>query len=69
MQPWEGARLLQVIETNLLRRGDGTEADPVRKVTQYWSTDGVLLAERDEKDSFIFQNCKWTGPTTWPMTP
>lgn len=42
------ARLIQVIETRLTRRGSGkSEEDPVRLVTQYWSVDGELLAERD----------------------
>ena len=40
--------LMQVIRTNLLKRGKGTDKDPVRKITQYWSVDGNLLAE--EKD-------------------
>ncbi len=41
-------RLIQVIETTILRRGSGKDAyDPIRIVTQYWSTDGVLLAEVD----------------------
>lgn len=41
-------RMLQVIETDLERRGDGTKDDPIRRVVQYWSTDGQLLAERDD---------------------
>lgn len=40
------AKLISVIETDLLRLGDGKE-DPIRRVTQYWSTDGVLLAQSD----------------------
>lgn len=28
-------------------RGRGIDNDPVRTVTQYWATDGVLLAESD----------------------
>lgn len=41
-------RLIQVIETTLLRRGEGkTLADPIRVVTQYWSPDGKLLVEVD----------------------
>ncbi len=28
-------------------RGQGTEKDPIRVVTQYWSSDGELLAEKD----------------------
>jgi hypothetical protein len=40
------ARLIQVIETDLTIRGNGKD-DPYRTVTQYWSTDGELLAEVD----------------------
>ena len=40
------AKLIQVIKTEE-KRGEGKEDDPVRLVTQYWSTDGTLLAERD----------------------
>lgn len=40
--------LIQVIRTTLTRRGEGKdESDPVRIITQYWSTDGELLAEVD----------------------
>ena len=36
--------LMQVIRTRLLRRGEGREkTDPVRIITQYWSTEGELL--------------------------
>jgi len=41
------ARTITVIETNLEKKGAGTEEDPVRRITQYWSTDGRLLAEVD----------------------
>ncbi len=41
------ARVIQVIVTELERRGMGTEKDPVRRVRQYWSLDGKLLAEVD----------------------
>lgn len=40
------ARLIEVIETTLTRRGNGKD-DPIRVVTQYWSKDGRLLAEND----------------------
>jgi hypothetical protein len=40
------ARVIQVIETSLMRRGDGKEI-PIRIITQYWSLDGKLLAEVD----------------------
>jgi len=42
-----GARVLQVIETDIERRGSGVAPDPVRCVRQYWTFDGVLLAEVD----------------------
>lgn len=38
--------VMQVIKTTLLRRGNGKET-PIRAVTQYWSMQGDLLAERD----------------------
>ena len=40
------AKLIQVIETYELR-GKGTEDDIIRKVKQFWSTDGILLMEYD----------------------
>jgi hypothetical protein len=40
-------RLMQVIETTLDKRGTGRPDDPVRTITQYWTTDGHLLAEID----------------------
>ena len=42
------ARLIQVIETDFETRGAGTSDDPVRRIVQYWTVDGKLLAERDE---------------------
>ena len=41
-----GARVIQVIETTALK-GLGTEKDPAREVTQYWSLDGKCLATFD----------------------
>ena len=41
------ARVIRVIETNLDKRGNGTEEDPYRRVTQYYTLDGRLLFERD----------------------
>ena len=44
----DSARVIQVIVTNLTRRGSGkTPEDTVRVITQYWSFDGALLAEVD----------------------
>jgi len=40
------AKMIEVIETTLLRRGNGKEI-PVRVITQYWAKDGTLLAEYD----------------------
>lgn len=42
--------LIQVIRTRLITRGKGTDDDPYRAVTQYWSTDGQLLAEAPDWD-------------------
>lgn len=44
-------RVIQVIETTLLRRGRGTPEDPLRIITQYWSLDGELLWEKDPQFS------------------
>lgn len=42
------ARVIQVIETTIERRGAGDHArSPIRIITQYWSLDGNLLAEVD----------------------
>lgn len=41
------ARIIEVIETQLYTRGKGTEDNPFRSITQYWSKDGNLLAEVD----------------------
>ncbi len=42
------AKVIQVIETTLMRRGSDKDAnDPIRIIRQYWSLDGKLLAEVD----------------------
>ena len=41
------ARVIQVIETSLDLRGKGVDGDPIRRITQYWTLDGKLLAEVD----------------------
>ena len=39
---------IRVICTNLLTRGEGRDKnDPIRRITQYWTMDGYLLAEID----------------------
>jgi len=40
------AKVVQVIETEITR-GEGVTFDRCRKVMQYWSLDGQLLAEVD----------------------
>lgn len=40
-------RVVQVIETSLQLTGEGTEASPTRRLTQYYSLEGELLAEVD----------------------
>lgn len=42
----KAARVIQVIETVTLA-GDGTNANPVYEVHQYWSLDGKLLAKSE----------------------
>src|ERR1700679_26571 len=39
--------VLQVIRTTNLTRGTGVTNNPIRRITQYWSLDGELLAEND----------------------
>ena len=41
------AEVIQVIRTYLTTRGKGVDGDPIRRITQYWTTDGQLLAEVD----------------------
>ena len=46
--PWDTARVIQVIETTIARRGEGKDAsNPVRVITQYWTLDGRLIVEAD----------------------
>lgn len=40
------AKVIQVIQT-VTYVGSGTEEDPNRYITQYWSMDGKLLATND----------------------
>lgn len=42
----DSAEVIQVIQTKSLR-GEGTQQDLCRIVTQYWDFDGNLLAEMD----------------------
>ncbi|MCK5127949.1 MAG: carboxypeptidase [candidate division Zixibacteria bacterium] len=40
-------QVIQLIRTNLLLRGAGKPGDPYRRVEQFWSDDGFLIAEND----------------------
>jgi len=58
-------RVIHVIETELELRGDGTPESPFRRVRQYWTFDGVLLAEVDPHDVRAAQSdacCRITLP-------
>jgi hypothetical protein len=46
----EPIRTTKVIEVVLVEfvKGAGTEQDPIRLVRQYWTKDGLLIAERDQ---------------------
>ena len=43
--------MIQVIETKV-KRGIGTEKDPVREVSQYWGIKGDFLTESDAENCF-----------------
>ncbi len=43
----KSVRVAQVIITNNVVAGDGTKGNPIRLITQVWSMDGDLIAERD----------------------
>lgn len=53
------AKLIQVIETDDLR-GNGTEGKPYRRVKQFFSTEGELLAEVDEWEMSELRKAKET---------
>jgi hypothetical protein len=50
-------RVIQVIETTLLRRGRGVEGSPIRVIRQYWSLEGALLWQVDPCEG----ECACTG--------
>ena len=51
-EPCQTVRVIQVIETTLKKKGSGKTDDPIRLLRQYYTLDGILLAEVDpyEKD-------------------
>jgi hypothetical protein len=57
------AKLIEVIETVSLR-GNGSKSEPIREVTQYWSKDGQLLAEKDTITSDCFDHFGGVTVTT-----
>lgn len=65
-EPCKQVELLQVIRTTLLRNGSGkTSDDPVRRVIQYWSLDGELLATVDDLGP---THCNGIGHIVWPSS-
>lgn len=60
------AKVVRVIEVRALRGAGVDESDPVREVTQYWSFNGLLLAERDKKtpDTMTISFSGLLGPLT-----
>jgi hypothetical protein len=46
-------KVMQVIETQLVRHGDGTKRSPIRIITQYWDMEGKLIFEIDPCASTI----------------
>lgn len=42
----DGVKVIEVVEVSFVR-GKGTEDDVVRSCKQYWSKDGLILAEYD----------------------
>jgi hypothetical protein len=47
----KSVEIISVIRTTLLVRGEGAEARPTQKITQFWSLTGDLLAEVDPSPS------------------
>ena len=46
--PFNCCRVIKVIETTLGHAGKGIETEPHRRLRQYWTLDGILLATVDE---------------------
>jgi hypothetical protein len=44
--PTRSVKVIEVVRVEVVI-GDGTETHPYRTLTQFWSVDGELLAERD----------------------
>jgi hypothetical protein len=42
--------VIEVVRTEITSTGDGTEGNPIRRLTEYWSLDGDLLATVDPLD-------------------
>lgn len=54
------AKVIKVIETDLLGRGKGTPENPVRRIHQIYSLDGELIMEHDPVNRITpeQQSCK-----------
>ncbi len=55
-----GAKVIQVIVTDMALRGKGEDDDPVRRVIQYWTLGGDFLAEIDP----VKTDFQWFNPLT-----
>lgn len=49
----KSVEVIQVVRTVLEVRGKGIASDPLRRVVQYWSLNGLLLAEADPERSDV----------------
>lgn len=50
--PMYYSRVVQIIETTRCV-GKGVEHDPIRRIVEYWSFDGTLLASSDPLDDRV----------------
>lgn len=48
--------VIQVVRTHLTMRGEGVVGNPIRRIEQFWSLDGELLAEND---SWVPDDQEW----------
>ncbi len=63
-EPDKQVELIEVIRTTLTRHGNGKSNDsPIRRVIQYWSLDGELLATVDD---LAPTHCNAIGHIVWP---
>lgn len=68
-QPWniedKQVQIIEILVTQLTVRGDGTEDNPNRRITQFWTLDGEMICEFDN----YRKEPKVTFTTTASVTP